>query len=128
MMTVKEALLGKCITSVEISDSRDIITFITTEGAVKLYAEGDCCSTTWIESLDDEQALFGTVQDVENLPMLDLGSIPTHHHQNVDVISYYGLKITTEKGRCVIDYRNDSNGYYGGALVTEQELRGWTWR
>ena len=28
----------------------------------------------------------------------------------------YGVKITTDKGHIVIDYRNASNGYYGGNL------------
>jgi hypothetical protein len=38
-------------------------------------------------------------------------------HSDPDVLSYYGCKITTTNGIAVIDYRNDSNGYYGGNLV-----------
>ncbi len=30
---------------------------------------------------------------------------------------YYGCKITTDKGHIIIDYRNESNGYYGGDIV-----------
>lgn len=31
-------------------------------------------------------------------------------------MAYYGCKITTGKGYALIDYRNSSNGYYGGSL------------
>lgn len=31
-------------------------------------------------------------------------------------IQYYGFHIRTENGDCTIDYRNQSNGYYGGNL------------
>ena len=46
--------------------------------------------------------------------MPNLGNVPTEHRDQVDEVQYYGLKITTERGRAMIDYRNDSNGYYGG--------------
>ena len=36
-------------------------------------------------------------------------------------VAYYGLKITTDNGRAVIDYRNSSNGYYGGSLELAPE-------
>lgn len=49
--------------------------------------------------------------------MPNLGDIPTAYEPQVECVAYYGLKITTEKGRAVIDYRNDSNGYYGGSLM-----------
>jgi hypothetical protein len=41
---------------------------------------------------------------------------------DVDVVAYYGLKITTETGIAVLDYRNDSNGYYGGSLEVVEEI------
>jgi hypothetical protein len=44
--------------------------------------------------------------------MPDLGEMPDR-----DVVAYYGLKVTTDKGEMVVDYRNDSNGYYGGSLT-----------
>jgi len=64
--------------------------------------------------MDDPQALLGTVSAVEDLEMPDLGNIPGKYREDVDEVQYYGLKITTDKGRCTLDYRNDSNGYYGG--------------
>ena len=113
------ALVGKTITAVELSPDRFRLTPRTADGPVILRTEGDCCSCTWIEALDDPEALLGTVTAVEDLPMRDLGSVGTPYRPDVDIVSYYGLKVTTEKGRCVIDYRNDSNGYYGGSLELE---------
>jgi len=55
----------------------------------------------------------------EQVEMPDLGNIDTPHREHVDQVEYYGLKITTERGRATIDYRNDSNGYYGGSLEVE---------
>lgn len=43
--------------------------------------------------------------------MPDLGTPPDD-----ECIKYYGFKITTSKGHIIIDYRNSSNGYYGGSL------------
>ena len=48
--------------------------------------------------------------------MPDLGDQPDH-----DVMAYYGLGITTEHGTAVVDFRNDSNGYYGGYLLVERK-------
>lgn len=53
---------------------------------------------------------------VEEIEMPNLGNVPTPHRDHVEEVKYYGLKITTDKGRAVIDFRNDSNGYYGGTI------------
>ena len=64
----------------------------------------------------NEAAICGTVTNVEEAPMPDLGDQPDH-----DVMAYYGLGITTEHGTAVVDFRNDSNGYYGGYLLVERK-------
>ena len=116
-MTILEALKGKTITAYELEKSGDYIVFTMNDGSmVRLNAYGDCCSTTWIESLDAPDALLGTVKDVREIDMPDRGNIDGKRHKDVHIVQYYGIKITTNKGRCVIDYRNDSNGYYGGSL------------
>ena len=63
----------------------------------------------------------------------DLGDMP-----GCDVVAYYGCKISTNRGEILIDYRNDSNGYYGGSLwwpgeghyggVYWQNVSGRNWR
>jgi hypothetical protein len=120
---IRDELVGKTIHSVALNEDNTEITFVTDAEPVTLVARGDCCSQCWIESLDDPEALLGTVTDVEEIEMPDLGNISTNNYPgdySVDQVDYYGLKITTDKGRCVIDYRNDSNGYYGGEQVLKK--------
>lgn len=117
MTNIQRALIGKVIIDVTLEKSNEFIVFtLEDKSIVKLQASGDCCSYTWIESLDAPKALLGKVQAVEDILMPDLGNIDGEHHKDVNQVNYYGLKITTNKGVCVIDYRNDSNGYYGGSL------------
>ena len=124
MNTIQKALLGKTITAVALADNgQDMVVQFTEGPPVTLETYGDCCSCTWIESLDAPDALLGTVQEVEEMDMPDLGNIDGQRHTDVQEVKYYGLKITTEKGRCVIDYRNDSNGYYGGSLEVVKNVK-----
>lgn len=117
--SIADALVGKTITAYELGDGGESITFHTTDGDVALVATGDCCSRSWIESLDAPDALLGTVTAADEIDMPDLGNIESiafPQEWGVEEVSYYGLRITTERGQCVLDYRNDSNGYYGGSL------------
>jgi hypothetical protein len=83
-----------------------------------LIPEGECCSLTWIESVDLIDPLIGgTIRSVQNIDMPDRGDIGTLRKPIVECVKYYGLRIETDKGVSVIDYRNDSNGYYGGRLL-----------
>ena len=109
----KNPLIGKTVRAVHLADDKGAIRF-DVDGCEPIIAraDGDCCSHTWIEGLDTPSLLIGgEVTAVEDLAMPDLGQ-PDEY----DVIEYYGCKITTTKGACVIDYRNSSNGYYGGSL------------
>lgn len=44
---------------------------------------------------------------------LELGKAPVED----EYLQFYGFKIQTQKGDVVIEYRNSSNGYYGGNLA-----------
>ena len=117
MKNIKRKLVGKTIVGYSLDDAGERLVLILQDAKpVTLETYGDCCSQTWIESLDAPEALLGVVTDVEDIAMPDLGNIDGTRHTVVEEVAYYGLKITTDKGRCVIDYRNDSNGYYGGLL------------
>ena len=108
-------LIGKTVVSYELEQTGDHLTLHFKDGASATIAtDAHCCSHTWIEDMDLPSNLLGTIREVVDLEMPDLGSIDGQRHKGVDVVSYYGLKITTDKGSCVLDYRNDSNGYYGG--------------
>ena len=113
MALTKNPLVGKRVVAVYLADDRKAIKFDVEGGKpVIAWADGDCCSSTWIEDLDLPASLIGgVVRAVEDIDMPDLGS-PDEYTE----IAYYGLRITTDKGVCVLDYRNASNGYYGGSI------------
>lgn len=109
-------LINKMITAVYLANDGTSIRFDIRgqEDPVFADAVGDCCSHTWIENVDGEEQLIGAVvAAVEDIPMPDLGSMS----DDDDIIKYYGCKITTDKGYATIEYRNKSNGYYGGGLA-----------
>jgi hypothetical protein len=109
---MQNILIGKILNGIKIADDKQALLFITNEGDFVVKCDADCCSTTWIESVELPTLGFpALITDVNDLPMPDLGDMAGR-----DVVSYYGCQIKTDKGEIVIDYRNDSNGYYGGNL------------
>lgn len=106
-------LIGKTLTGMKIADDQMALLFETTDGDVEVLVDADCCSHTWVEHIELPARGFpALVTAVEDLDMPDLGQ-----PEEYDVLAYYGCKISTDKGDIVIDYRNDSNGYYGGDLT-----------
>ena len=104
-------LLG--LTLLDVSFYEDSITFHTEEkGDIVASAYGECCSYSWVESVEHPArgypAKVLSVREVE-LPWPAV-------ERDTDVLSDYGLRVTTTNGDIDIDYRNDSNGYYGGYL------------
>lgn len=107
------------LTVVDLQREGDDLVLVTSinEPDIVLTPYGDCCSTTWIESIDlTEPLLYAVIKKIEDIDMPEGPHVGTINHPHVDVVAYYGLRITTNKGISVIDYRNDSNGYYGGSL------------
>ena len=105
-------LIGKKVVAVHLAEDKKAIKFDVEGGEpIVARADGDCCSQSWIEYVETPENLLGTVVAVEDVDMPDKGS-PDEY----EVIAYYGCKIATEKGSCLLDYRNESNGYYGGNL------------
>lgn len=111
-MSRSNILVGKTITDLQIASDKKALRFITDGGDVIARADADCCSETWIEHVELPARGFpAVVQSVEYLDMPDLGS-----PDDYSCIAYYGCKVTTDRGVIIIDYRNESNGYYGGSL------------
>ena len=105
-------LVGKTITAIKIAEDKMALLFVIDDKEVRARCDGDCCSVTWVEHIElPAMGLPAKVISVDDLEMPDLGDMP-----DCDVVEYYGLKIVTDKGDIIIDYRNDSNGYYGGDL------------
>lgn len=109
---MKNVLIGRTLTGLKIADDKSALLFQTNKGDITALCWGDCCSETWVENIETPaRGLPALVLAVENLEMPDLGDMPGR-----DVVEYYGLRVTTDKGELIIDYRNDSNGYYQGNL------------
>lgn len=103
-------LVRKEITKMMIADDKLAILFICTDGEHVMKVDGDCCSQSWIESVELPALGFPClVTDVQDLDLPQ-----PEDSDDFECLQVYGLKISTTSGDIVIDYRNESNGYYGG--------------
>lgn len=110
-------LIGKNVTKVFVAQDKKAIKFVTNDkDEVIARTDGDCCSNSYIQHIEFVQLFPATVTDVEDVPM---DSLP--ETQYGDLIQCYGCKIKTDKGVFFLEYRNESNGYYGGDLVWDDE-------
>lgn len=109
-------LLGKVLENVEVAqDGYSVLFKIKDEKDILAEAYAECCSHTWVQ--DVELPALGFPALVTSVEDLDMPDPEDYNKKNFDSLSFYGLKINTDKGEIVIDYRNDSNGYYGGDLT-----------
>lgn len=114
------ALVGKKLAAIQIASDREALRFICEDGEVIARCYGDCCSRTWVESVETTAMLPAVVLSVDSLalPEFDGDKDPEIRQEwdGGELIRFYGCKITTDRGHVIIDYRNESNGYYGGSL------------
>lgn len=114
-------LVGKTLIGIKIASDRQALLFQTSNDNLTVHVEADCCSYTWIEHIELPALGFpALVIAVEDLDMPEQTE-ESNFHSDPEVLSFYGCKITTDKGDIVIDYRNDSNGYYGGSLAWPED-------
>ena len=108
-------LIGKTVTSAYLAADKLAIKFVLSDGAeMVVQADADCCSKSWIESVDNlEQLLHSPVTAVEDVSLPD----KNENFDGGDLRQFYACKIHTTRGYALIDYRNESNGYYGGSLT-----------
>lgn len=108
-------LLNKKIVKMQIASDKEALLFVTDDGQQLIVrVDADCCSYTWIESV--ELPALGFPFTVIACDDLDMNKEPLENEE-YECLQFYGAKITTDKGDLVIDYRNSSNGYYGGSIV-----------
>lgn len=116
-MSQKHILVG--LTLLAVSYDSDGVTFSTEErGDIYANVEADCCSESWVEGLEHPARGYPCkVQEVRDLDLPDDG---TGNQGSQDCLQVYGLRVVTDNGDLDIDYRNSSNGYYGGWLYFPQ--------
>lgn len=103
------SLIGKKIISIEWDEKT--IRFNLIGHSVLFEAIGDCCSSSYIESLDNpeifQDSTFIGVESVEG---------ETKDIEDWEVHKWTFYKFKTDKGMCTLSFRNESNGYYDGYL------------
>lgn len=107
-----DPIVGKMLRSVVVSPDKETLKITLEDGTVVSYvAFAGCCSTTWIEHLNNEEFAPGAiVTSVEDLGCLD------EVEEDSDYIKTYEYVIKTNKGSIHVEFRNSSNGFYGGSL------------
>lgn len=117
-------LVGKTIESVVMGpqgrgperwqgERQDILFTFADGSKVKGVVSGDCCSSSWIEHLTIPPDIKGaTIIKAGDSAPVGLSSWEDEY----DHIQVYNTSIATDRGEIIIEYRNSSNGYYGGSI------------
>lgn len=108
-------LVGKTLTGMKIDADKEALLFQTADGDIVVRVDADCYSHTWVEHIELPALGFPAV--VVSAADLDMNKPMSDETDEYEYIQYYGFKIVTDRGEIVIDYRNSSNGYYGGNLA-----------
>lgn len=104
-------LADKTLASVEVTEDKERLIFTLDDGRTISYtAEGDCCSHSWIEHLTVPPDIAGS--SVDGFAEQEMGET----EEDYETIRVYQTSFRTPKGEVVVEYRNSSNGYYGGWL------------
>lgn len=111
-------MFGKPLAKVTLVDDGDEIRFEFRDGSVVAFGvDGDCCSKSWIEHLEMPNDIVGAII----LSAEESDTITSDHDEHDDEnggesIQVYNTRFVTDRGEIVLEYRNSSNGYYGGNL------------
>lgn len=110
-----ESLIGTTIYRIWLDvDEQHYLKFWTDKGTFIFYAEGDCCSESWFYAVMGTKNLLGhTVKKVNEITMDDISD--TLNRQECDTL--YAVNFQTTGGWAGVEFRNSSNGYYGGWLT-----------
>src|ERR1700749_3571291 len=91
-------LIGKTLTGMKIAEDRQALLFQTGDGDIIVRVDADCCSYTWVESIELPALGFpALVTAVDDLEMPENGPASTFHPDH-DCLAFYGCKITTDRG------------------------------
>ncbi len=94
--------------------NRQTITFRCDDGAYVFLADGDCCSQTHIDSVEGPRA--GRIVDIQQ-PEWGEPCREVRDDENMECTRFYKTTLVIDgQGHLDIEYRNESNGYYGGSL------------
>lgn len=113
-----EELKGKVIKKIELGEGETEVVF-TDDGDMKYFfhANSDCCSSTWFCHITGVKNLLGQKVNmiVKREDFTDEEQKKAEAEGDYESLELYGYDIQTDKGIFFIEFRNDSNGYYGGS-------------
>jgi hypothetical protein len=114
-------LVGRHVLGVQMTPGKDYVRFITTTGNLDYCCYADCCSESWVNHVNDiDKLIDATVTRVEEADFYGmLGAEPEPTRQESDDVLFH--RIHTDKGTCLIEFRNSSNGYYGGSFERNED-------
>ena len=107
-VTVYKQLIGREILKIAVSE--DVLYFVFGEIIAKWNHEQDCCESVYIEDIEG---------DLKNLIGTPLVMAETYYHEadtdaGSETYTYYTF--ATVKGRVVIRWYGESNGYYSESV------------
>lgn len=111
-----DSLVGKTLSSIEVSESDDEIIFKTTEGETfKMYHAQDCCESV---SLDD---IIGDLADLIGSPILhaderESDELLIGQRDFDDSFTWTFYRLSTIKGTVTLRWYGASNGYYSESV------------
>lgn len=93
----------------------DRVIVVTDRGTLTGTPYGDCCSSSWVESVECDAPAGAVFCGYD----LDDDRDPPGWHDGSERKVYFG-HFVTDRGRIAWEMRNESNGYYGGWIA-------WSW-
>jgi hypothetical protein len=115
-----EAMKGRKLAEVKLAPDKESIVFSFQDGHTQAFeVYGDCCSRSWIEHLelpgDVDGATLLSVKDSDTITQ-DHEDHDEDHEEGGGCVKVYNTVFHTDRGDIVLEFRNSSNGYYGGYL------------
>ncbi len=109
-------LAGETIKEVLLSGDGEYMAFVTEDDTFVFHMDGDCCSRSWVEHTSGLHELIG--KEVLRIGSVDMSEFDKRASEDEwdDFIRHYKEFLKTRAGQFDIEYRNSSNGYYGGEI------------
>lgn len=115
MNSTIEQLIGKTLTSIEISDDKERIDFVASDGSeYAMYHSQDCCEHVRLEDV------VGDIDDLLNSPITQASEHtnteepkPSEYPESFTWTFYH---IATVKGWVTLRWLGESNGYYSESV------------
>lgn len=110
------SFIGNKVTKIYMNSGQDIITFVLDNGnTYSMYTYGDCCSSSYIDSINGiDYLLNNTILSIKEITL-------DYTIDSPEFTQFYSVQIKTERGLFEFIFRNESNGYYGGYLEHNEQ-------